>query len=72
MNELIGDAVKIALERFREEYGADTDLEDGDEFVTCFANGTLILSFEDGNLGIKLVGGKAYQSDYMIPVFGED
>lgn len=72
MNEFIGDAVKITLGLFREEYGEDAVLEEGDEFVTCFANGTLILSLDGGRLGVKLVGGRAYQSDYNIPAFEEE
>lgn len=34
--EEIGEAMKLAMEKFKEEYGEDAKLEDGDEFVTIF------------------------------------
>lgn len=32
--EELGQAINLAMEKFKEEYGEDEKLEDGDEFVT--------------------------------------
>lgn len=41
--EEINKAIKLAMQKFKEEFGEDASLEDGDEFVTVFNNCVLIL-----------------------------
>ena len=67
--EEIGKAMKLAMEKFKEEYGEDAKLEDGDEFVTVFNNCVLIISFEDGNLSTKFIGGKHYKVDMTLGIY---
>ena len=42
--EMIARAIDMAMQRFREEYGEDAKLEEGDEFVTVFNDCVLIIS----------------------------
>ena len=60
------------MDMFKAECGKGAKPEDGDEFVTCFANGTIIVSLNDGEIGIKAISGEAFQSDYCIPIYGEE
>ena len=69
MKGLIGDSLSIFMQKFKEEFGESAKLEEDDEFVTCFANGVMIVSVSNGTMGIKMIGGKAYQSDYEVPVY---
>lgn len=46
----IEEAVNFAVDKFKEEYGDDLFLEEGDSFVTIFDNCTLLIEMnEDGN-----------------------
>lgn len=45
MNEIM-EAINLAFEKYRETYGEDAHLEDGEEFVTVFNNCVLIVSLE--------------------------
>ncbi len=67
--EELGQAIKLAMQKFKEEYGEDTKLEDGDEFVTVFNNCVLIVSLEDGNLSTKFIGGKPYEVDMTLSIY---
>lgn len=46
MNEIM-EAINLAFEKYRETYGEDAHLEDGEEFVTVFNNCVLIVSLEN-------------------------
>lgn len=67
--EELGQAINLAMQKFKEEYGEDTKLEDGDEFVTVFNNCVLIISLEDGNLSTKFIGGKPYEADMTLSIY---
>lgn len=69
--EEIGKAINLAMEKFKEEYGEDAKLEDGDEFATVFNNCVLIISFESGNLKTKFIGGKPYEVDMSLSIYSE-
>lgn len=68
MEEIV-KAMSLAMQKFKEEYGEDTKLEDGDEFVTVFNNCVLIVSLEDGNLSTKFIGGKPYEVDMTLSIY---
>lgn len=68
MNE-IDEMIKIALQLYQDEHEQGAQMKNGDEFVVCFPNGTLILSVEGKNLQVKLIEGAAYHSDHRIPFF---
>ncbi len=67
--EEIGQAIKLAMQKFKEEYGEDAKLEDGDEFVTVFNNCVLIISLEDGSLKTNFIGGKPYEVDMTLSIY---
>lgn len=67
--EELGQAINLAMEKFKEEYGDDAKLEDGDEFVTVFNNCVLIISLEDGRLETKFIGGKPFYADMTLSIY---
>lgn len=73
MMEQLGEAVKAAIEEFKKEYGQNTKLEEGDEFVTIFNNAVLVVGLEDNTLKTKFIGGKPYKVDMTLAIYeGED
>lgn len=67
--EELGNAISLAMQKFKEEYGEDAKLEDGDEFVTVFNNCVLVISLEDGNLSTKFIDGKPYKVDMTLSIY---
>lgn len=59
MEELI-EIINLAMEQFKQEYGDDAKLEDGDEIVAVLNNCVLIVSLENGELKTRFIGGKPY------------
>lgn len=55
--------------KFKEEYGEDAKLENGDEIVTVFNNCVLIISFINGNLSTKFIGGKPHVVDMTLGIY---
>ena len=66
--EEIQTAIKLAMEKFSEEFGEGA-FEDGDEFVTVFNNCVLIISIENGHLLTKFIGGKPYKLDMTLSLY---
>ena len=48
---------------FIKEYGEDAKLEEGDEFVTVFNDGVVVMGVENHTMKIKLSLGKPYMID---------
>lgn len=69
--DTIQEAIKIAMEMFRYEYGEDEKLDDGDEFATVFPDGILIFRLDDNELKIKIIAGKPYYSDFNLNLLKE-
>ena len=67
--EEISKALDLAMEKFKEEYGEDAKLEDGDEFVTIFNNCILVLGMEDRELKVKFIGGKPFNVDFSLKIY---
>ncbi len=67
--EEIQIAINLAMKKFKEEYGQDAKLQDGDEFVTVFNNCVLIISFKDGNFSTKFIGGKPYEVYMTLSIY---
>lgn len=67
--EELGNAINLAMQKFKEEYGEDAKLEDGDEFVTVFNNCVLIISLEEGHLQTKFIGGKPFYVDMALSIY---
>lgn len=54
------DAIKLAMEQFKAEYGKDARLEDGEEFATVFNDAVVIIGVEDKALRVNILAGKPY------------
>lgn len=67
--EEIKKAIELAMQKFKEEFGEDKKLEDGDEFVTAFNNCILIISLEEGHLQTKFIDGQPYKVDYTLSIY---
>ena len=70
--EELQKAIKLAMEKFREEFGEDAKIKNGDEFVTVFNNASLVISLEDGHLTTHFIGGKPYEVDMTLSFYGSE
>jgi hypothetical protein len=59
-------AVATAMEKFQEQYGEDASLEEGDEFVTIFKDGVLIIGKENEQIEVRMILGDVYTVDEEI------
>lgn len=67
----IQSAFGLAMQAFHDEFGKDARIEEGDEIVFKFNNCVLIISLNNGELGVKYIGGRPIVIDYSVPIFGE-
>lgn len=65
----IQKAVELAFKAFKERYGQDAKLEDGDSFVCVFNNCVLLVCLEDGKLKEEFVGGRPLEVDYALKIY---
>lgn len=63
--EELNKAIKLAMSKFKGDYG---ELEDGDEFVTVFNNGVLIISYNEGEVNMHFIGGQPYTIDETVGI----
>ena len=71
MEELV-EIINLAMEQFKQEYGDDAKLEDGDEIVTVLNNCVLIVSLENSELKTRFIGGKPYYIDRSLSLYMGD
>lgn len=69
--EEIKKAVDLAMQEFRNKFGDDALLEDGEEFVTIFNNCILILSLEGSEIGVKFIAGNPFRVDAALSIYGD-
>ena len=67
--EMIARAIDMAMQRFREQYGEDAKLEEGDEFVTVFNDCVLIISLGEGRLQTDFIDGKPFEVDMALGIY---
>lgn len=67
--EDIQKAVELAFSAFKERYGYDAKIEEGDQIVCVMNNCALIISLNDGNLKQEFIGGKPLQVDYTLKIY---
>ena len=58
--------VNSAMAKFKEEFGEDAKLEDGDRFVTVYNDAVLIISLENQQLKFDILAGTPYFVDMNL------
>lgn len=71
MMDEMNKAIGLAMKRFKEEFGENATLKEGEQFVTVFNNCTLVLEIEGGEFKIQFLGSKPYKVDYTVDIFEE-
>lgn len=64
------NAVNMAFEKFKEEFGKDAKLQDGEALVTVFNNASLVI-YLDGGLKTEFIGGKPLKVDMTLSIYEE-
>ena len=64
--ETVDQAIQLALNEFKKEYGKDAKLDDGDRFATVFNDGILIISMEEKTLKLDILAGEPYKVDFDL------
>ena len=66
MGEKINEAIKLITKLYKEEYGEEAQLEDGESIVGVLNDSTLIITNEDGKTKVAFYLGKPYQIDFNM------
>ena len=67
MMEDISKAIELAIAAFKEKFGEDAKLEEGDEVVFQLNNCVLIISIEDNTM--KFIGGQPIKIDHTLKIY---
>ena len=62
-------AINIAVDKFKEVYGDNIKLSDGDTVVFSGNNFTLIISVENGELKTNFLADEVIKIDYKLEFF---
>lgn len=62
-------AIELAIKAFKEKFGENAKLEDGDEIVFELNNCVLIISLNDGKLEERFIGGKPLRVDHTLKIY---
>lgn len=65
----IDNAVKAAIQAFKEQFGEGTKLDDGDQVVFLFNNCVMIMSLEEGTVKEEFIGGLPVKVDYTLKIY---
>ena len=65
----MSDLIEKIFEKFREEYGSGAKLEDGETQVFVLKDCTVILSLNDGELGVNVTADKPIECDFASGLF---
>ena len=65
----MSDLMEKIFEKFREEYGYGAKLEDGETQVFELQDCTVILSLNDGELGVNVTADKPIKCDFASGLF---
>lgn len=68
MND-IQTAIELASLAFKEKFGEDVKLEEGDEVVFQFNNCVLIMGIENNNLKEKFIGGLPIMVNHTLKIY---
>lgn len=67
----MSDLMKKIFEVFRNKYGQDAKIEDGETQVFVLKDCTAILSLEDGNMTVNVTADKPIECDFSSGLFVE-
>lgn len=67
--EDIKTAIDSAWNAYRERFGADAKLEEGDQVVVVMNNCVLVISLQDATLKYDFIGGKPLQVDHTLRIY---
>jgi hypothetical protein len=63
----IGEALEMMFRKFKEEFGDDAQLEEGDEIVAVFNDAVIEISMNPGmDLKVNVMAGKPYIFDFDL------
>lgn len=65
----IQKAIELAFVAFKERYGQDAKIEEGDQIVCVMNNCSLIISLNDGKLKEEFIGGKPLQVNHALKIY---
>ena len=65
----MSDLMEKIFEKFRQEYGSDAKLEDGETQVFELQDCTVILTLNDGELGVNVTADKPIKCDFASGLF---
>ena len=65
----MSDLMEKIFEKFRQEYGSDAKLEDGETQVFELQDCTVILTLNDGELGVNVAADKPIKCDFASGLF---
>ena len=65
----MNDLMEKIFEKFREKYGSDAKLEDGETQVFELQDCTVILTLNDGELGVNVTADKPIECDFSSGLF---
>lgn len=68
----MNDFIKKIFEAYENEYGKGEKLQDGEMQVFLLQDCTVVLSFEDGELGVKVTADKPIKCDFASGMFKEE
>ena len=67
--EELNNIIELAAKKYLEKYGEDAKMEEGEEQVFLLENGTLVLSIDNGEIKVKLIGGAPIKLDVGLSIF---
>ena len=65
----MSDLMEEIFEKFREEYGSDAKLKDGETQVFVLKDCTVILSLNDGGMNVNITADKPIECDFSSGLF---
>ena len=69
MMEDISKAIELAIAAFKEKFGEDAKLEEGDEVVFQLNNWLLGINIEDNTMKQKCSGGQPIKIDHTLKIY---
>lgn len=69
MDEELYNIIELAAKKYHEKYGEDAKMEEGESQLFLLKNGALILSIDNGQIRVDLIGGEPINVDIGYSIF---